>query len=91
MFDVTLTPEFLESLRVDKPILVWIDCDYYTSARVVFERLIPYLPSGCVIYFDEYEFNFGSRFTGESRLVHEIKAAVRFGDGIELVLDRELS
>jgi hypothetical protein len=90
LFDATLTPEFLETLRTDKPILVWIDCDYYTSARAVLERLIPYLPSGCVVYFDEYEFNFGSRFTGESRLIHEINAG-RFGEGIELVLDRELS
>jgi hypothetical protein len=90
MFDATLTPELLATLRTDKPILVWIDCDYYTSARVVLERLIPYLPSGCVVYFDEYEFNFGSRFTGEARLVHEINRG-EFGDGIELVLDRELS
>lgn len=90
MFDATLTPEFLETLRVDKPILVWIDCDYYTSARAVLERLMPYLPSGCVIYFDEYEFNFGSRFTGESRIIHEINRG-EFGDGIELVLDSELS
>jgi hypothetical protein len=90
MFDATLTPEFLETLRNHKPILVWIDCDYYTSARVVLERLIPYLPSGCVIYFDEYEFNFGSRFTGEARLVHEINTGV-LGPGIELVLDKELS
>ena len=90
MFDATLTPEFLATLHVDKPILVWIDCDYYTSARAVLERLIPHLPSGCVIYFDEYEFNFGSRFTGESRLIHEINRG-DFGEGIELVLDRELS
>lgn len=90
LFDETLTPEFLATLRVDKPILVWIDCDYYTSARAVLERLMPYLASGCVIYFDEYEFNFGSRLTGESRLVHEVNAGV-FGDGLELVLDSELS
>jgi hypothetical protein len=90
MFDATLTPEFLETLHTHKPILVWIDCDYYTSARVVLERLIPHLPSGCVIYFDEYEFNFGSRFTGEARLVHEINTGA-LGAGIELVLDKELS
>ena len=48
------------------------------------------MPSGCVIYFDEYEFNFGSRFTGESRLIHEINRG-EFGDGIELVLDSDLS
>jgi hypothetical protein len=89
-FDETLTPEFLQNLQVDKPILVWIDCDYYTSARVVLERLIPHLPSGCVIYFDEYEFNFGSRLTGESRLIHEINRG-DLGEGIELVLDTDLS
>lgn len=90
LFDETLTPEFLSTLRVHKPILIWIDCDYYTSARSVLERLMPHLPSGCVIYFDEYEFNFGSRLTGEARLVHEINTGV-FGDGLELVLDSELS
>ena len=90
LFEETLTPDFLATLRVHKPILVWIDCDYYTSARPVLERLIPYLPSGCLIYFDEYEFNFGSRFTGESRLIHEINRG-DFGDGIELVLDSDLS
>lgn len=90
MFEDTLTPELLASLHVQKPILVWIDSDYYTSGRAVLERLMPHLASGCVIYFDEYEFNFGSRFTGESRLVHEINEGA-FGDGLELVLDSELS
>lgn len=90
LFDETLTPEFLATLRVDKPILIWIDCDYYTSALAVLERLMPCLPSGCVIYFDEYEFNFASRLTGEARLVHEINSGV-FGEGLELVLDGELS
>lgn len=89
-FEETLTNEFLNSLKTHLPILVWIDCDYYSSARTVFERLIPYLPSGCVIYFDDYDFNFGSRFTGEARLIHEINHGV-FGDKIELVLDRNLS
>jgi hypothetical protein len=71
--------------------LVWIDCDYYSSARTVFEKLIFCLPNGCVIYFDEYEqLNFGSRFTGEARLVYEINHGL-FGDDIELVLDSNLS
>ena len=80
----------MQSLKIDLPILVWIDCDYYSSARTVFERLIPYLPSGCVIYFDDYDFNFGSRFTGELRLIYEINHG-RLGDDIELVLDCNLS
>jgi hypothetical protein len=89
-FDATLTREFLETLKLDVPTLVWIDCNYYTSARTVFERLLRYLPSGCVVYFDDYDWNFGSRFTGEARLVHEVNAG-RFGDGVELILDPRLS
>lgn len=89
-FEDTLTDERLALLRTDLPILVWIDCDYYSSARTVIERLIPYLPTGCVVYFDDYDFNFGSRFTGEARVVHEVNQGL-FGDGIELILDQALS
>jgi hypothetical protein len=90
-FDVTLNDAVLKMLNKQLPVLVWIDCDYYSSARVVMERLIPYLPAGCVIYFDEYNtFNFGARFTGEARLVYEMNHG-QLGDNIELVLDTELS
>lgn len=90
-FEDSLTPEVLEPLRAELPILVSIDCDYYSSARTVFERILPYLPSGCVMYFDDYELmNYGSRMTGEARLVHEVNAG-EFGDGIELVFDPRLS
>ena len=90
MFDQTITHDFLEQLRDAPPILVWIDCDYYSSAKIVFERLMPVLPSGCVIYFDEPYFNYGSRFTGEAKLIHEINAG-HFGESIELVPDLALS
>ncbi len=44
-----------------------------------------------MIYFDELDnINFGSRFTGEAKLVYEINNR-KFGEGIELVLDVELS
>ncbi len=89
-FESTLTNEFLASLQENLPILVWIDCDYYSSARTVLERLIPHLPSGCVLYFDDYEVNYGSRLTGEARAVHELNSGC-FGEGIELVPDQQLS
>lgn len=90
-FDETLTPDFLNSLKTYLPILVWFDCDYYSSAKTAFERLMPYLPNGCVLYFDEYDYlNFGSRFTGEARLVHEIKHG-EFGEDLELILDTKLA
>jgi hypothetical protein len=90
-FEDTLTPPLLASLMQDQPILVWIDADYYTSARAVMERLLPVLPTGCVVYFDELNnTNFGSRLTGEALVVHEVNHGV-FGADIELVLDDELS
>jgi hypothetical protein len=90
LFSESLTEEFLRGLAEHPPILIWMDADYYTSTVSVFEKLIPYIPNGCVIYFDEPEFNYGSRFTGEARVIHEINSG-RFGDGIELVRDRALS
>lgn len=90
LFSETLTDAFLLTLRKDLPILIWMDADYYSSTRSVFEKIIPYIPNGCVIYFDEPEFNYGSRFTGESKIIYEINTG-KFGDGIELVLDVDLS
>ncbi|MGH9524516.1 MAG: class I SAM-dependent methyltransferase, partial [Terriglobales bacterium] len=86
-FAATLTPQLLSSFTQNQPILVWIDADFYTSARTVMERLTPLLPSGCVIYFDELNTtNYGSRLTGEARLVHEINSGLLGGD-VDLVLD----
>lgn len=90
-FESSVNESTLSPLQTELPILVWIDVDYYSSARTVLERLIPYLPNGCVIYFDEYDnLNYGSRLTGEARLVHEINHGALGGE-IELVCDRELS
>ena len=90
-FEQTLDSELLQSFTAHPPILIWIDCDYYTSARVVIERLIDYIPNGCVIYFDELDnLNFGSLITGEARIVHETNSGM-FGENIELVVDAQLS
>lgn len=89
-FDQSITDEFLETLTREPPVLVWIDCDFYSSTVTVIKRLLPYLPNGCYLYFDEFEFNYGSRFTGEARVVHEINTG-KFGDDIELIFDAELS
>ncbi|MEA2723739.1 MAG: hypothetical protein QOH59_1510 [Gemmatimonadales bacterium] len=88
-FEDVLTPEVLETFREQLPILVWIDCDYYSSTRTVMERLLPFIPSGCLVYFDDYDYNYGSRLTGEARVLHEINSG-KFGDDVELVVDRRL-
>ena len=90
LFEETLTRDFLATLEEFVPILIWIDCDYYRSTKQVFDVLTPYIPTGCVIYFDDIHFNFSSRFTGEMRAVAEINNG-RFGNDVELVPDRALS
>jgi len=90
-FEQSIDAELLGALAATPPILIWVDCDYYSSARTVFERLIDHIPNGCVIYFDDLDnLNFSSRLTGEARLVHEINHGL-FGADIELVLDTNLS
>lgn len=34
--------------------LVHVDCDLYSSTKVIFDHLEPYLKRGCIIVFDEY-------------------------------------
>jgi hypothetical protein len=90
-FADSINAAFLETLQNCPPVLVWIDCDYYTSAKTVLTRLIDKIPNGAVIYFDEFDnLNFGSRLTGEARLVHEINAGM-LGTDIELIPDPYLS
>jgi hypothetical protein len=90
-FEQSIDERFLTELDASPPALIWIDSDYYSSARTIFTRLIDRMPNGCVIYFDDLDnLNYGSRLTGESRLVHEINCGL-FGDNIELVPDTALS
>jgi hypothetical protein len=91
LFEDSLTPTLLSTFETQVPILVWLDCDYYSSTRTALERLLPYLPSGCVVYFDDIEaLNYGSRLTGQARVIHELNQGA-FGGGMELVRDRRLS
>jgi Methyltransferase domain len=90
-FEDSIDAAFLAGLDDHPPVLIWIDSDYYSSAKTIFTRLIDKIPNGAVIYFDEYDnLNFGSRLTGEARLVHEINSGM-MGPDIELVPDFRLS
>jgi hypothetical protein len=89
-FEQSIDDAFLAALDQRPPALIWFDCDYYSSAKIIFERLRDRIPNGCVVYFDDLDnLNYGSRFTGEARLVHEINHGL-YGDGIELIPDASL-
>jgi hypothetical protein len=90
-FEDSIDEQFVTLLADHPPALIWIDCDYYSSAKTIFERIIGRIPNGCVIYFDDLDnLNYGSRSTGESRLVHEINQGL-LGENIELIVDARLS
>jgi len=90
LFDSTVTDTFFKKLENKPPILIWIDCDYYTATKAALQPLLPHIPTGCVIYFDEYYWNFYSTLTGEARFVAELNRG-EYGEGYELVLDTALS
>jgi hypothetical protein len=91
LFENSVDAPFVESLAEHPPVLIWIDCDYYSSAKTILTRLIDRIPNGCVIYFDDLDnLNFGSRLTGEARLVYEINLGL-LGENVELVPDHRLS
>jgi hypothetical protein len=90
-YDQSIDDAFLMSLNEYPPALIWIDCDYYSSAKTIFEKLINQIPNGCVVYFDDLDnLNYGSHITGESRLVHDVNNGL-LGENIELVADPFLS
>ena len=89
-FEESITTEVVAELRAQQPILVWVDCDMYSSSRTVLERILPILRNGCVVYFDDIDFNFRSRFSGQARLIHEINRG-NLGPDVELAVDPELS
>lgn len=67
-FDKTL-PEFVKSHS--KPVaFLHIDCDLYSSTKVIFDNFADKIKPGCVIVFDEY-FNYPGWKEGEIKAFHE--------------------
>ncbi|BCQ28602.1 hypothetical protein NK8_67920 (plasmid) [Caballeronia sp. NK8] len=67
-FDKTL-PEFAKNYSKDVSFL-HIDCDLYSSTKVIFENLGEKIKPGCIIVFDEY-FNYPGWKEGEIKAFHE--------------------
>ena len=55
----------LKDFKVEKPIAyLHIDCDLYSSTKIIFDYLQPYIVQGTIIVFDEY-FNYPGWKQGE--------------------------
>jgi predicted O-methyltransferase YrrM len=67
-FDKTL-PEFAKN-QSKLVAFLHIDCDLYSSTKVVFDNLGDKIKPGCVIVFDEY-FNYPGWREGEIKAFHE--------------------
>ena len=74
MFQQTLLP-FLDETRLDRPTIVHMDADLYSSTAFVMLTLVPRLRSGDVILFDEFQ-----DYLNEFRAFDELCAAypIRF-------------
>lgn len=77
-FNKTL-PEFIDSLDKEGIALMHIDCDLYSSAKEVFDKLGDRIHPGTVILFDEY-YNYPGWRENEFRVFNEycLKNGVRF-------------
>jgi predicted O-methyltransferase YrrM len=70
-FDQTLPP-FVQA-HPEPVVFLHVDCDLYSSTKVIFETLHAQLRPGCVIVFDEY-FNYPGWEEGEYKAFQEFLA-----------------
>ena len=78
-YEKSLTPELAVSLAGDKPGIITIDCDLYTSTKVVLEWLRPLLRHGTLIYFDDIWSFCGHPDFGELKAIAEFNSK---GEGL---------
>ena len=73
-FDKTLTAELRSFISSNIPAIVNIDCDYYSSTRLVLEWLEPMLASGTIFRFDDIWAYHGNPNYGEIKAIKELNA-----------------
>lgn len=74
-FEETLTPELRKELCNFSPSIVTIDCDYYSSTKIVLEWLRLILNSGTLFYFDDIWSFCGHPEFGEIAAIYEFNDA----------------
>jgi O-methyltransferase len=71
----SLTAELRDSLKDNKPSLVMMDCDFYSSTKTVLEWIRPLLRDGTFFMFDDIWAFMGHPDFGELRAIREFNAS----------------
>lgn len=71
-YDVTLTEEVSTRKLPDNIALAYVDCDMYSSVRVVLEFLLPRLKHGMIIALDDYYVYSSTQVSGARRACVEV-------------------
>ncbi len=75
-FEETCTEETIKKYAMKKASIIHVDCDLYTSARIVLEFIKPLLMDGTIIVFDDWYSFRGNPNLGEQRAFNEWKATM---------------
>lgn len=67
----TCSPETINRYRIEKASVVWVDCDLYSSTKIVLGFVAPLIQDGTVLVFDDWFSYKGSPFRGEQRAFNE--------------------
>ncbi len=68
LFQKTLTP-FLDRINLERKVIIHLDADLYSSTLFALTMLVPKLPKGSIIIFDEFAGSYGE---------HEFRAFTDF-------------
>lgn len=74
-FDASLTPEIQADLLPRKASIIYVDCDLYTSTVPVLDFIPPFLQTGTIIAFDDWNCFWADPERGQRRAWREFLAA----------------
>lgn len=77
-------PQYREFLQESPPLVVSVDCDWYSSTIDVFDHVLPLAPHGSMWYFDDVAADNWNPLTGELRAIHEVNEG-RYGNHLRFV------
>ncbi|MDD2448195.1 MAG: macrocin O-methyltransferase [Sulfurimonas sp.] len=74
-YNKSLTKELSNKMLLtkEKASIIYIDCDFYESAKDVLEFIVPFIQDGTILCFDDWNVYKGHPYKGEKRAFGEFK------------------